>query len=265
MSKIIAIANSKGGVGKSAISRNIALTCRANDQHTLALDCDPQKSLYKFFTARTERLESKDLDFEVHTEATGLKNYIQSQATNYDRIIIDVGGRDSLAMRAVLVAADVVLIPTTSGQESTDALEQMIEVVEGARAVNKALRAYIIINLAPADSFDQTASLTAEGLSELYAGQVEVLDSRIKYRKAWLQSGYDGHAVWEIPQKGENKAALVRFKAAYALVPSPITGLEVGKTQIDLGALVEAREQLVEVTKMPPTKPEHAWWASLSA
>ena len=112
-----------------------------------------------------------------------------------------------MTMRQVLLAADSVLIPTTTGQESTDALAYMIQAVDEARSINESLQAYILINLAPSDPHDSTAPATAEGLAELYQGQAVVLDSRIKHRKAWLQSGYDGFAVWEVPSKGENKAS----------------------------------------------------------
>jgi cellulose biosynthesis protein BcsQ len=105
------------------------------------------------------------------------------------------------------MAADVVIIPTTTGQESTDALEQMIDAVDDARGVNERLRVFILVNMAPSDAHDTTASITTEGLADLYEGKAVVLDSRIKHRKAWLQSGYDGYAIWEMPSKGENKAA----------------------------------------------------------
>lgn len=207
MAKIIAIANTKGGVGKSTIARNIALACNINDLKTLALDCDPQHSLKKFFTARAERLDTIELDCDVMTEATGLKRDILHRADKYDRVIVDVGGRDSNTMRQVLLAADVVIIPTTTGQESTDALEHMIEAVEDAKSINEGLQACILLNLVPSDAHDTTGSITAEGLTGLYEGNALVLDTRIKHRKAWLQSGYEGHAIWEITLQSENKAA----------------------------------------------------------
>lgn len=207
MVKIIAVANSKGGVGKTTVCRNIALACYVNDEKTLALDCDPQKSLEKFFSIRAERLDAIELNCDVKTEATGLRRDILHRSENYDRVIVDVGGRDSAAMRQVLMAADVVIIPTTTGQESTDALEQMIEAVDDAKGVNENLRAYILINMAPSDPHDSTAKITSEGLTEIYEGRAEVFNTRLKHRKAWLQSGYDGLAIWEVPSKGENKAA----------------------------------------------------------
>lgn len=58
-------------------------------------------------------------------------------------------------------------------------------------------------------------------------------------------------------EHGDLAGALARFKAAYALVPTPITALEVGKTQIALGHLVEAREVLTSIDRLPK-KPDES-------
>lgn len=207
MSKIISIANTKGGVGKTSISRNLALTFYANGERTLALDCDPQGSLENFFRDRAERLNQVDVICNPKVAAKGLKREIHAQADGYDRVVIDVGGRDTDSMRQVLLASDVVIIPTSCGQESIDAIPQMISAVEDARAFNEALRAYILINQAPSDPHDTTAAAAAEGLEENYGEQAVVLDSRLKFRKAWMLSAFGGQAIWEVESKGSNKAA----------------------------------------------------------
>lgn len=58
--------------------------------------------------------------------------------------------------------------------------------------------------------------------------------------------------------KGEVEGALEKFKAAYALWPSPSTGLELGRTHMMLGQLIEARERFLETAKMPPRPTETA-------
>lgn len=50
--------------------------------------------------------------------------------------------------------------------------------------------------------------------------------------------------------KGDLKGALERFKAAHAYGQTPVTGLELGKTHVALGELVEAREVLLSVGRM---------------
>lgn len=58
--------------------------------------------------------------------------------------------------------------------------------------------------------------------------------------------------------KGEHKTARDRFKAAYALVPTPIIGLDLAKEHVALGELIEAREVALDVTNLPASAKESA-------
>jgi hypothetical protein len=55
----------------------------------------------------------------------------------------------------------------------------------------------------------------------------------------------------ELRDKGDLRAALNKYKAAHAMVYTPITGLEVGRTHLALGELVEAREAFLAVGRLP--------------
>jgi hypothetical protein len=55
----------------------------------------------------------------------------------------------------------------------------------------------------------------------------------------------------ELRAQGDYQNALPKFQAAYALVPTPLTGVDYGTTLVQLGRLVEAHEVFVAVTKMP--------------
>jgi hypothetical protein len=52
-------------------------------------------------------------------------------------------------------------------------------------------------------------------------------------------------------EKNDHPTALAKFRAAYALVPTPITGLEVGRELIATGKILEGRALLLEVSRMP--------------
>jgi hypothetical protein len=57
---------------------------------------------------------------------------------------------------------------------------------------------------------------------------------------------------------GNVRGALEKYKAAYALAPTPITALEVGRAEMDLGQLIEAREVMLHVDSMPEGRAESA-------
>lgn len=70
--------------------------------------------------------------------------------------------------------------------------------------------------------------------------------------KDWMREGKDLRA------KGDHAGALKKFSAAYSVVPTPITGLAVAQEQVALGLLVEARDTLGEVQRMPTKATESA-------
>ena len=62
----------------------------------------------------------------------------------------------------------------------------------------------------------------------------------------------------ELRAKGDHDGALKKFAAAYSLVPSPITGLALAGEQAALGQLLEARETLGAINRMPVRDTESA-------
>lgn len=59
-------------------------------------------------------------------------------------------------------------------------------------------------------------------------------------------------------EKGDLQGALARLGSAYDLVPTPVTGFELGKTHMLLGHVLEANEMFKKVVRMPPSMEESA-------
>jgi hypothetical protein len=57
---------------------------------------------------------------------------------------------------------------------------------------------------------------------------------------------------------GDLRGALADFKAAHAIMSVPTTGLEVGRAEEQLGMLVEARDTLLEVARLPADRRDPA-------
>ena len=60
----------------------------------------------------------------------------------------------------------------------------------------------------------------------------------------------------ELRDKGDRERALGFFRSAYALVPTPITALEVGRTELQLGRAMDAKATLRAAAAMPEKQGE---------
>src|SRR5215472_9102837 len=60
----------------------------------------------------------------------------------------------------------------------------------------------------------------------------------------------------KLHERGDLAGALERLRAAYALVPTPIIGLELGKVLLETGKLVEARETCLAASHLPVSSAE---------
>ncbi len=61
----------------------------------------------------------------------------------------------------------------------------------------------------------------------------------------------------ELRDRSRLADSLARFRGAYALAATPITALELGRAHMLVGQLLEAREALLSIERMPP-KPEES-------
>ena len=169
MNKIIAIANQKGGVGKTTTAVNLAAALAEAGMHVLAVDFDPQgnmtsglgvdknepgKTVYEMIMGQCSPEEvickaySEMLDLmPSNMELSGaeielldledreniLKNSLQKIAGNYDYILIDCPPSLSLLTINAFTAADGVMIPIQCEYYAMEGLTQMMKSVRLVR------------------------------------------------------------------------------------------------------------------------------------
>ena len=124
--KIVAIAMQKGGVGKSNLTRSLAVAAAEAGLNVLALDMDAQQSTNQW----GERREADLPAVQFVTEIELPKFLDRARAAGCELAIIDTPPARSSEAPAAVEVADLVLIPCTPDIE---AFEQLPRTVRLAR------------------------------------------------------------------------------------------------------------------------------------
>ena len=167
----ISIVNTKGGVGKTTTAVYLA-TALAAQYRVILLDADPQGSATSW---ATDAFEAGDqLDFEVRPANAPIVR--RCRDIDADLVIIDTPPGDSQTITAALDVADVVIIPTESGDLDMDRALMTYQVAHGTRRAllfNKADRTRQY-----RDAYEGAAAV--EGL--------DILDVQVHRRVAYRQA-----------------------------------------------------------------------------
>ncbi len=131
MSKVITIAQQKGGSGKTTIAANLAAVFAIkNKLSTTILDTDPQGSLGKWFITRQEKLNSKNTIQFKTASLWGAQYEAKSLKEKSDLVIIDTPPKIDADGRPAIEVADLILIPISPSQVDFWATESIIELAK---------------------------------------------------------------------------------------------------------------------------------------
>ena len=210
---IILIGGEKGGTGKTTLATNLA-TLRALAGHeVLLVDADIQASASFWSRVRDEAgIEPKVACVQIIGKE--LQTKILDLTSHHQDIVIDAGGRNSIELRAGLVIAERVFIPTQPSQFDVWTLVDMDEMVQKAQRFNRKLEAWIVINRGscnPAVTEGAEAQELIADFRHLHLANI-ILRERIAYRKA----ARDGLCVAEL--QPPDPKAVEEMQALYARV-----------------------------------------------
>ncbi len=200
MSRIIALVNQKGGVGKSTTAVNLGAALAVHGHRVLVVDCDPQGNTTTGFGVDKSMLhrdiydvlmqDASAQDVIVSTEIeklslipatinlagaeielvsglsreTRLRQALAPIAPAYDFVLIDCPPSLGLLTINALTAAEEILIPVQAEYYALEGLSQLTSVV---RRVREALNPTLHVSGVLVTMFDGRTRLAMEVLDEL--------------------------------------------------------------------------------------------------
>jgi chromosome partitioning protein len=199
---ILAVVQTKGGVGKTTLSANIAVERSRQGRNVMLVDADEQATATGFTSQRAEALGDPGFTC-VKLHGADVRTQVLRMTGNYDDVVIDVGGRNTDSLRAALTIADVALVPFQPRSFDIWTLETIGELVVTGRIYNPDLQALAVINFA--DPTGANNDQAAEALSGVEA--IKYLNCPIGRRIAFPNASSDGLAVTELKRQDAKASA----------------------------------------------------------
>lgn len=200
MGRVIAIANQKGGVGKTTTTVNLGASLAATERRTLVIDCDPQgnmtialgfpkdpsrRTLYNLLILEESldrvllKTQVEGLDLipsdrnlvgasvelvNMENREYRLKALIDSMKQNYDYILLDCPPSLDLLTLNALAAADSVLVPI---QTEYLALEGVSELLDTLMRLRRTINPSLAIEGILLTMYDDRTTLSKQVAADL--------------------------------------------------------------------------------------------------
>lgn len=212
---IYAIANTKGGVGKTTTAISVAIGLTHQGRKVWVIDGDRQKTAQKAITHRYTKGIEPALACDAYIDGPTLRSQLMLRKGDYDDIVIDVGGFDSSAMRAALVLCDAVIIPFRPRSFDMWAFDEMLPLLEDARSTRDDFPAYAVLCQADPGVLALDNIEAAKWVSEY--PQLTYVDTPLRTRKAVSNATGQGMGVWEYSPKDPKAIAEINAFIKYLM------------------------------------------------
>lgn len=205
---VIAITNLKGGVGKTTLTINLAVGFALKGKTVCIVDTDlGQKSSMEWAGNR----EESRIKIPVYgVTVKQITKEVAELSTKYDVVLIDGTPQLNEVADRTIIASDLVLIPMSASMFDfrgfQNFLERYVQMKEMKEANNGSVDARILLN-----RIERNRNVTKQIEEELKEYELPVMNSKVSYRVAYVESAIEGLGVMEYkdPKAKAEIAALV--------------------------------------------------------
>lgn len=191
---IIALANQKGGVGKTTLALHLAGMWARQGKRVTLIDADPQGSALDWSQQRAREGLSR-LFGVVGLARDTLHREAPEIARDADHVVIDGPPRIASLMRSALLATDLVLLPVQPSPFDGWASAEMLALLREARIYRPQLAARFILNRCATRTI--IARETADTLAD---HDPPVLATTVGQRVVFADAAQTGRLAFEIDE-----------------------------------------------------------------
>lgn len=198
--KIIALAQQKGGVGKSSLAIHMAVELTKRGHATVIVDLDPQASVLKWAARRGDKPPRA-----IACEPTQLQaRLIAFNSEGMDYVILDLPGRRAPTVNEGIKASDFVIVPSRPLDMDIEASGETVAIAQRLQR-----RYAFAMNIVP-----PRGSRTKEFAAAIVEHGHPVLPAFITDRLAFPDAVSEGKGVSEFDPKGKAAEEIANFTTA---------------------------------------------------
>lgn len=189
MTKVLAILNQKGGVGKTTLAIHIATALAHRKLKVLLIDADPQNSALDWAAAR----EGQPLFPVVGLPKSSIHKELPTLTEKFDVVVIDGPPRVHDVARSAIMASDLVLVPVQPSPYDVWASKEIMDLLNEAMVYKPSLKKAFVINRKIVNT-----AIGRDVTDVLSEYPVPVLKTAISQRVAFAESATRGLTVFEL-------------------------------------------------------------------
>jgi chromosome partitioning protein len=199
---ITVIGGQKGGTGKSNLAGNLAARLARDGARVVIVDTDMSQNTsdaWQAMRATNDALPFVECEIQVcdDDDRNGAKmaGALDALAARFDHVLIDTGGADSSELRVALTKAHWFVSPVKPAPADMWTLKKIHALLLAARRFNPALRAKVVLSIAPTNPKRGEAKAAQTFIARF--PELELCRAVIRDRAAYLRAYGQGRGVIE--------------------------------------------------------------------
>lgn len=194
---IIVIANSKGGVGKSTIAVHLAAWLHEQGHSVTLADCDTQQSSSEWAKEAIPEVKAVRL-----SDPDEILDRLPTLAQQTDFVVADGPGSNTETSRALLLRADLAIVPCKASMLEVRALAQATNVLRQAQDIRGGQpRALIVLSMV-----GKTYRLTQDMKDAAAALELPLAKTALTLKQIYADAPGQGAVVWRLGSRGKEAA-----------------------------------------------------------
>ena len=197
---IIALTNSKGGVGKSTLAVHLAVWWRERGANVGLVDADAQGSSSCWL-----REAAPDIAVVRLQTADDILDQVPKRAADFEHLVVDGPAGLSEVTRAILLVADLALLPSGPSVLDLRAANDAIRVLKQAQTIRQGPPQAVLVP----NKLQVQYRLSRELLETAKSLEIPST-SGLRLRQAYADAAGQGTVVWRLGPRGELAALEIR-------------------------------------------------------